>query len=148
MSRRAITILFLVIMMPHGGIGPTSAQEIPDSESQVVAYYFHRTFRCQTCLKIEDLAKNSITGHLASDIDSGELAWQSNNIEKPEFAHFEEEFNIEGPSLVITRYADGKLQEWIILERVWDLTEDPKEFDEYVTGAVEKYLETVSGYSR
>lgn len=106
----------------------------------MVATYFHRTLRCQSCLQIESLARYGVTNVKASDMESGGLEWRSLNFEEDENAHFEEDFELEGPSLVITLEDGDGVVKWARLDRVWDLLYDVDSFDKYVLGTVEEYL--------
>jgi hypothetical protein len=140
--RAMILMLLVALLTTNHGLADTP--DVPDSPARVAVYYFHGHFRCQTCMKIEDLAHYCVTETLASDIDSGELAWLAANYEKKEYAHFAEAFKIEGPCLIIALYSGENLQKWTNLEKVWDLTEDSKAFDAYVIGAAQEYLEAAS----
>lgn len=134
-----LIVMLLLVTAPVGSAGGA-----PDAPAPVVAYYFHGSLRCQTCLAIESLARYGITTDLAADIDSGQLAWLAVNVDVPANEHFSSEFALEGPALVIARYAQGEVQEWTRLEQVWDLHGDVPAFGAYVLGAVEKYLEAAS----
>lgn len=65
------------------------------SDGTVTVYYFHRTLRCPTCLRIEELARDAVQNGFSNEIAAGAVKWQVINIEKPDNAHFENEFNLE-----------------------------------------------------
>ena len=115
-----------------------------ETEARVVATYFHRTLRCQTCLHIESLARYDVTCVMASDMESGQLAWRLVNFEDEENVHFAEEFGLDGPSLVITLECGGDVVKWVRLDRVWNLCDDVEAFDEYVLGTLVEYLMAAS----
>lgn len=133
-------LLGLAVFVASAGFAVAEKEAAP----RVVATYFHRTLRCQTCLHIESLARYDVTEVMANDMASGQLAWRLLNFEEEENAHFAEEFALEGPSLVITLEDGGEVLEWVRLDRVWELYDDVEAFDEYVLGAVEEYLTAVS----
>lgn len=107
---------------------------------RVVATYFHRTLRCQTCLQIEALARYDVMQVMASDVESGHLVWRALDYEKEPDARHEERFGLEGPSLVLTLEDSGNILRWVRLDRVWELSADVAAFDAYVLGALEEYL--------
>ncbi|MBK9472902.1 MAG: hypothetical protein IPO18_11515 [bacterium] len=114
---------------------------------RVVATYFHRTIRCQTCLQIESLARYDVTDVMVSDIESGQLSWRTLNFEDEGNTHFEKEFGLDGPSLVITLEDGDTVLKWARLDRVWEIYSDVDAFDKYVLGAVEEYLEEASEFA-
>ena len=111
-----------------------------DGSPRVIATYFHGTFRCQTCLHIESLARYDVTDVMASDIESGQLIWRSLNFEKEENARYQEQFKLEGSTLIITLEDGGEVLKWVQLDRVWDLYDNSDAFDKYVMGTIEEYL--------
>jgi hypothetical protein len=111
---------------------------------RVVATYFHRTLRCQTCLHIESLARYDVTDVMASDMASGQLEWRLVNFEEEENARFEEEFGLDGPSLVITIEDGDEVLKWIRMDRVWEIYDDVEAFDAYVLDTLEEYLMAAS----
>jgi thioredoxin 1 len=52
--------------------------------NQVVAYYFHGTVRCETCLKIERLALETLQQRFASELAASRLVFMSVNYDQPE----------------------------------------------------------------
>ena len=121
-----------------------SARAETETAPRVVATYFHRTLRCQTCLEIESLARYDVTEVMAGDVATGLLAWRRVNFDEKQNAHFEEEFELEGPSLVVALEAGGEVLKWVRLDRVWELYDEVEAFDAYVLGAVEEYLRDAS----
>ena len=138
-ARRMLSGLAVVVAL--AGSAPAG----PDAAPRVVATYFHRTLRCQTCLQIESLARYDVTGVMADDVETGQLEWRLVNFETEENARFAEEFALEGPSLVVAIEAGGEVVEWVRLDRVWELYGDVEAFDRYVLGTLEEYLGTASG---
>lgn len=135
---RILTGLLILALLAVSSVAETAAQP------RVVATYFHRTLRCQTCLNIESLVRYDVTGVMAGDVESGQLAWRLVNLDEKQNAHFVEEFALEGPSLVITLEQGGEVVKWIRLDRVWELYGDVAALDKYVLGTVEEYLADAS----
>lgn len=144
MSRRIASLVLSCLLLTTLAAAeePPAKESAPDAP--VVAYYLHRTLRCQTCLTIESLARYDIDTEMTAEVESGRLAWRLVNFEEPGHAHFVEDFALTGPSLVLARYVDGKVAAWERLDRAWELYGDVEAFDRYVLGAVERFLDAAS----
>jgi hypothetical protein len=110
-------------------------------DARVVAYYFHGTRRCPTCLSIEKTARESLERELAGAFESGAIEWRTVDYEESGNEHFAREFELTGATLVLVKEAGGQVERWANLERVWDLIGDDAEFSAYVTGEARGYLE-------
>jgi hypothetical protein len=106
----------------------------------VVAYYFHRTLRCMTCLAIEKGAKEAIEAAFQGAIDSGRLAWLPVDYQAPANWHFAMDYALETSTLVLVEMRGGKPVRWKALPKTWELIENPGRFQEYVWAEVEEYL--------
>jgi hypothetical protein len=109
-------------------------------EQQVIAYYFHRTLRCATCLAIEKQSKEAVENHFKGELLEGRLQWQAVNIELPANTHFEKDFQLQAQALVLVKMKQGKVASWKNLPKVWDLVDDPGKFDEYVRTELAAFL--------
>jgi len=109
--------------------------------ARVVAYYFHGTRRCPTCLAIEKTARESLQRELADAFESGAIEWRTVDFEEAGNEHFAQEFALTGASLILVKQADGRVERWGNLERVWDLVGDDAEVSAYVTAEARGYLE-------
>lgn len=134
-----ILILLMVLTLP------VIAEENDPPAAQVVATYFHRNLRCQTCLQIEDMARYTIEMERAEALETGRLVWRAVNFEEESSSHFAEEYDLEGSTLILAIMENGKPREWAKLEGTWNLYEDTGKFDAYVLGVVDEYLEAASG---
>ena len=134
----------------RGGSGTTSApardaqpaatQVAETGVSSVVAYYFHRTLRCEACLSIEGQSRSAIESNFPRELDDGRLEWRAVNIEEPGSEHFQKDFELERQSLVLVELEGEQVRRYRKLERVWDLYEDPQALEEYVVDEVALFL--------
>ncbi|HRW51891.1 MAG TPA: hypothetical protein P5081_03335, partial [Phycisphaerae bacterium] len=64
---------------------PVAQEDVTTSEPgrQVIAYYFHNTQRCKTCLAIEERSKSALDEAFAPAMESGALVWRAINMETP-----------------------------------------------------------------
>ena len=147
MRRNFIGALFLLaaVGLAAAADKPAAKPAVPASAAkrtneQVIAYYFHGTVRCETCLKIEKQAREAIERRFAVEVAEKRLVFQSVNYDKPENAHFLKDYKLPCPSLVVVRQKAGKDEKWKLLGETWEHIENPAKFNEYVEGEVEKLL--------
>ena len=123
---------------PKPSAPATAATNTPNQ--QVIAYYFHGTVRCETCLKIEQQAKAVIERQFKPELDAQRLVFKPLNYEQPENAHFQQDYKLPCPSLVLVRQKDGKDEKWTLLGDTWQLVHDPVKFNSYIETEVNKFL--------
>jgi hypothetical protein len=109
-------------------------------KQQVIVYYFHGTVRCETCLKIEKLAKEAIERRFQTELDAQRLVFKPVNYDLPENAHFQQDYKLPCPSLVLVRQKDGKDEKRTLLGDTWQLVEDLVKFNTYIETEVNKFL--------
>ena len=116
-----------------------SSDDQPDT-IQVIAYYFHNTKRCRTCLKIETTAREAMEEVFAESFASGELAWHSLDMEKPENEHFVYDYSLAMPSLVLVLTKEEIEIDWKRLDDTWSLIRNKEKFVDYVVEETQGYL--------
>ncbi len=124
---------------PGGGSSPVA------TSPEVVAYYFHRTIRCPSCIQIEEWAKQAIENRFANEIMNGLVQWRAVNIQEAGNEHFEKDYELTGQSLVLVRMKNGHPAEWKNLKSVWELLGDYAGFTKYVQTEVSSFLGGTSG---
>jgi hypothetical protein len=108
----------------------------------VVAYSFHGTLRCMTCVQVEQGAEAAIKGSFAKDLIDGSLAWRSVNIRQPENQHFATEYNVASWGLVLVEYLGERPRKWRNLSLAGELVRiDPATFHRYVSAEVRTFLD-------
>ena len=117
------------------------ADETTETGPKLVAYYFHRTQRCRTCLAMEGYAEEALTDAFPEELESGQLEWHGVNIEEPANEHFVLDYQLTSSALVMVYFDNGEQKEWKNLDRVWDLVGDKMEYQAYVEGEALAYLE-------
>jgi hypothetical protein len=100
----------------------TAHRSPPDS---VVAYYFHRTFRCDKCLLMEACIRDAIAQNYADALIKGTLRWHTLDYEQPEHADSAVKYQLDGPALVLSHWAGGREVSWARMDELWDLVDDP-----------------------
>jgi hypothetical protein len=108
--------------------------------SQVVAYYFHGTFRCSSCLRIEQYSREAIEKYFANELKSGKLVFKVINVEEKGNEHYINDYQLYTKSLVLSLVKDGKEIKSENLVKVWEYLGNKDKFYEYVKGSVDSYL--------
>lgn len=108
---------------------------------QIVATYFHGDLRCYTCKKIEADARAAIEQAFATELAEGRVVIKAVNVDRPENAHFNEDYKLVTRSLVLTEEVGGKVVRWVNLDKVWQLVRNEDAYREYVVGNVRAWLD-------
>ena len=107
---------------------------------QYVAMYLHNTVRCEGCLQIEAAAKAVMERTFAEHLASSDLAWQALDMEQPEHEHYQDDFMLTTPSLVLVRAAGGAIEDWTVLEDVWEHMHAPTDLEAYIIRETEQFM--------
>jgi len=96
-------ILIVTGISDHTGISwaaPSGAVTM-DSKKKVAVYYFHFTRRCQTCLNVEKVAKESTESLFPEQIKEATIVFQSINLDEKEGEELGKKFNVGGQTLLV-----------------------------------------------
>lgn len=147
----AISIGYLVYsetrdtQQPQSGVAgqetSSTVKEKQPLDRIVRVYYFHTTFRCPTCLKIEEYTKHAIISSFGPEINNGTVVWKVLNIEEPQNRHFVDDFKLFTKSVVLVDEQRGKQVRWKNLDKIWELVRDQSGFTDYIRSEVKQYLE-------
>jgi hypothetical protein len=123
-----------IILSPlaHAGEGTKSPH--------VVAYYFHGTFRCPTCRKLEQYSKEAIETNFKDALASGKLAFKVVNVEDKGSEHYARDYQLYTKSLILSLVKDGKESKWKNLDKIWEYVGNKERFIEYVKSGVADLL--------
>jgi hypothetical protein len=114
----------------------------PQAEDRkIVVYYFHRTMRCATCIKLEEYSDEAIKSGFTAQLKNGKLQWKIVNIEDAGNEHYENDYKLYSQSLVLVELQNGKQQRWKNLEKIWELVGMKEVYLHYVQEEVKSYLE-------
>jgi hypothetical protein len=108
--------------------------------TKVVAYYFHGTKRCPTCMKIEKYSRTAIDSFFAQPLKDGKLEFVTMNYDEPQNEHVWNDYKLAAQSLVLVHYKDGVQQKWENLSQIWELVGDEDQFYTYVKDGVDRFL--------
>ena len=123
------------------GGSPAAAAAPKLQADRIIAYYFHTTYRCATCRRIEAYSREAIDTGFARELTGREARVPARQHPASRKPAFHRGLPALTKSLVLVRMKDGKQVEWTNLDRVWELTGNRDAFVGYVQQGVRGYLE-------
>lgn len=143
-------LLLATMTFAWAGENPDSASTAPvlsatNATAQVIAYYFHGTVRCETCLKIEKQVREFIEQRFQQELATNQLVFRPINYDLQENSHFLQDYKLPCPSLVLVWQENGKDVRWQMLGQTWTLVETPASLDQYVEKEVGGCLSELNG---
>lgn len=138
-ARRALASL--PTQAPATASTATPAGEGESPSHQIAAWYYHSTKRCQKCNTIEAYAKEALDTLFAAQMADGTITWQTANMDDVWNQDAVRRYGLLQSSLVLVDLRDGVEQDYMVLNRTWDLTDDKPLFLAYVESEVEMMLD-------
>jgi len=139
-----LVLLAVAALSSSGIIFSPLAQAAEDAkEAHVVAYYFHGTFRCPTCHKLEQYSKEAIETNFKDALASGKLEFRVVNVEDKGNEHYGNDYQLYTKSLILSLVKDGKQIKWINLDKIWEYVGNKQRFIDYVNSGVADFLKEV-----
>ena len=146
----------------HAGVAPSPAEGdssfVPDSlhvpaadslpADRVIVYYFHRTARCDRCLKFEAYADAALRAGFPGELADGTLIWSVVNIDEERNEAFVDSYDIFESSLVVSTVRDSSEVRWKKLEEIWYLVEDRDAYVDFIVTEVDSALKAVTPSER
>ena len=102
--------------------------------------YFHATIRCESCLHIEENAKNSVGLLFEKELKDSTIIFRSLDFLEPENEHFAEKYDFTNQTLIISKMVNGKEIKWKNLDKIWEFSNDFESFKEYLRKEVDLML--------
>jgi hypothetical protein len=115
--------------------------ETATQETQIVAYYFHGTQRCPTCMKLEAYSYEALEGGFDQQLQDSTIVWKVVNYDEEEFKHYIDDYKLYTKAVVLSRVVDGEETEWKNLDKIWQLVGDKDEFVAYVKTETKAFVE-------
>ena len=107
---------------------------------KVIAYYFHPTARCPTCISIENFTKEVIQTRFEKEGKEGLITFRELNIEDSLNEHYIDDYNLQFSSVILTKFVNNKQVKWKNLEHVWKFANDKEQFFKYASIEIKGFL--------
>ena len=138
---RAVLLLAAVALASNLFFGASHAiAEEASAGGIVTAYYFHGTFRCPTCKKLEQYAKEVIESDFKDALASGKLSFKVVNVESKGNEHYAKDYQLYTKSVVLSLSKDGKEIRSKNLDKIWQLVGNKEQYENYVRDEVAAFL--------
>lgn len=140
----SVLLLFVLISVAYLAFGNRNVEQSTVDKAtghHVVAYYFHGDKRCPTCEKLETYAQEAIQAGFAERLADSGLTWTTVNYDRPEHAHFIDDYQLSYQMVILVEYQDGTQIAHHKLEKIWDLIGDKEVYQNYVTTEVQSFLD-------
>jgi hypothetical protein len=125
---------------PETDEGSAVESDVPGR--RLIVSYIHGELRCETCLFIEDTARETVQSAFADQLASGRIEWRAVNMDATGNEHLVTDYDLTTSSLVLSDVLDGVEQEWWRVDEVWEHTEDMLGLMGLVESEIELRLET------
>lgn len=109
-------------------------------KNYVIAYYFHGTFRCPTCHKLEQYSKEAIEANFKNELTSGKIVFKTVNVDEKANEHFVNDYQLYTKSLVISLVRGGKEEKFKNLTKIWEYVGNKQRFYDYVWDEIAAFL--------
>jgi len=137
------SIVFTLMMTTpafSGETGKVQKTDVKQLSQYLVVTYFHGTFRCPTCHKIEELSAKAVKTHFENELKTGKVVWRVINVEEPENEHYAQDYQLYSKHLIVSEIKDGKEVRWKDLTDVWTYVRNDEKFDNYVNTEINDWL--------
>ena len=141
MKAKSWRLLFLLAPIICLVAPSVAADKEVASPLKLVAYYFHATQRCATCMAIESYSKEALQTKFGEQLKTGVIEWRAVDVQQPENRHFIRDYRLYTSSLVLVKFNNGKKGEWRTLDKTWSLVRKKSDFFQYVQSNVATMLE-------
>lgn len=132
MKRSIFAILTIVAVSTGFGLVFSGAYAEQSPSSRVIAYYFHGTFRCPSCHKLEQYAKEVIEADFKDALASGKLEFKVVNVEDKGNEHYASDYQLYTKSLILSLVKDGKEVRSKNLDKIWEYVGNKQKYFDYV----------------
>ncbi|MDD3297120.1 MAG: nitrophenyl compound nitroreductase subunit ArsF family protein [Candidatus Omnitrophica bacterium] len=119
-------------------VGPFALSQ-SNPQVKVIAYYFHGSFRCVTCINMEKYSREAIEANFKDALDSGKLEFKAVNVENKGNERFVNDYQLYTKSLFLSFVKDGKEIKSKNLDKIWEYSRNKQRFIDYVTGELNEF---------
>jgi hypothetical protein len=109
-------------------------------DERFIVYYFHTTYRCVTCRKIEQYAQEAVARAFMKELSSGRMEWKLVNVEPLENRHYIRDYQLFAKSVVVSRVVKGQEKGYKNLQKIWELVGNKNVFQKYVEDELRTFM--------
>ncbi len=136
--KKLLLVILAAVAVISASVWAIAVETAPSGK--VIAYYFHGTFRCQTCTNMEKYSREAIEANFKDALASGKLEFKAVNVEDRGNEHFVNDYQLYTKSLILSLEKNGKEIKSKNLDKIWEHARNKKRFIDYVTKEVAGFL--------
>jgi hypothetical protein len=125
---------------PETNAGSAVESSVPGR--RLIVSYIHGDLRCETCLFIEETARETVQSAFAEQLASGRVEWRTANMDASGNEHLVTDYDLTTSSLVLSDVLDGVEQAWWRVDEVWEHSQDMLGLMALVESEIELRLES------
>jgi hypothetical protein len=130
----------LLIVLFIGGITAVETAKSDSPKRQVIVYYFHHTLRCSSCIRMEELTKETVKKYFKKELADSLVVFRPVDTDEEDNIHFEEDYKLEFQQVILSNHIGGKEIAWKNLEKVWDLLHEEDDYRQYIRNELNKFI--------
>jgi len=128
--------------------GNTIAQNeepaITNSTNKIEVIDFYSTHRCKTCIAIENNTKYTLEKYFSDELSSGEITFQTINIDEKQNYAIAEKFEVAGTSLFLVVIQDEKETQINLTNFAFLKGKDKLAFSKELKSTISKQLKIIN----
>lgn len=111
----------------------------PSGAAKIEVIDFHSTHRCQTCLAIENAARNVVEQEFANEVKAGKIVFKTVDVDDSKNNQIAEKFEASGTALFIYNGKTGQALDLTEAGFMYAVNKEAK-LKEYIRNAIRKNL--------
>jgi hypothetical protein len=157
--RRLVTSTILLLSLLLGAAAAAGAEEIATTGDSTVtaedssatamadtepvtyiAYYFHGTQRCATCLKLEAYSQEALETGFEKELADSSLIWRVVNYDEKDNKHYIDDYKLFTKAVILSRVENGREVGWTNLDKIWQLVNSKDDFIAYIQAETRAFI--------
>lgn len=123
------------LLLPLGNVAFAAPKDT------LTVYYFHTTYRCQSCTLLEEYTREAVTKNFKAEIKSGRIKFVVVNIEKEPNRHYVQDYQLSFKSVIMSVHDEkGREKKWENLRKVWIYLRDKDALTKYIVENIRSHL--------
>jgi hypothetical protein len=139
MTKKLLIFVSVLIFMAVFTGCTKQVENKPTADGKYIAYYFHPTARCESCLNLESFLKEMIEKKYAKQ----GFEFKEVNIEDRENQHYRKDYSLKFSSVIISKVESGKETNWKNLDSVWSYTDNKEKFFIYSEREIDNFINNI-----
>lgn len=129
--------IFIFFILALFLISCKSEDKKTESGISYTMYYFHPAARCESCINIENFAKELIETKYSKE---PEIKFISLDIDHTQNEHYRKDYNLKFSSIILSKIKDSKEEKYENLDSIWTYSSDKEGFFKYMDVEIKDFI--------